>query len=53
MVCDGMGWLGVHLNHAANTEGQADIGAGRVRVLALKTDEERVIARAVKGVLDG
>ena len=51
-VCDGMGWLGVHLNHAANAKGQADIGAGRVRVLAMKTDEERVIARAVKGVVD-
>jgi acetate kinase len=54
-VCEGMGWVGVELDPDANAVpfdmpgGLVSSGAVRVRVL--RTDEERVIARAVAAVL--
>ena len=56
-VCEGMEWIGIALDEAANRAGIAGdevaIGRGPVRVMALRTDEERVIARAVSRVLSG
>ena len=52
-VCDAMDWLGVTLDAAANAAGAHEIGHGRVRVLVIPTDEERVIARAVNAALTG
>lgn len=50
-VCAGLGWLGVTLDPQANRAGTPEMGTGKVRVLALPTDEERVIARAVEAHL--
>jgi len=50
-VCDGMGWLGLSVDAAANAAGAPEIGTGPVRVLVIPTDEERVIARAVAVVV--
>lgn len=52
-VCEGMAWLGLSIDEAANArvDGAAEIGAGRVRVLVMPTDEERVIARAAAAFL--
>ncbi len=56
-VCDDMGWLGVTLDAAANAAPFDVPGGlvsdGPVRVRVLRTDEERVIARAVAGALVG
>ena len=46
-VCEGMEWLGLSVDPRANAGDAAEIGTGRVRVLVIPTDEERVIARAV------
>lgn len=47
-VCAGMGWLGIELDAAANAEGREVISAegANVRVMAIPTNEELVIARA-------
>ncbi len=47
-------WLGVELDDAANTRGEARISSAssRVRVLVVPTDEERVIARHVLRLLE-
>ncbi|MEM6486745.1 MAG: acetate/propionate family kinase [Pseudomonadota bacterium] len=47
-VCEGMGWVGIELDHAANADNATVISAplSRVRVLVIPTDEEIVIARA-------
>ncbi|MBC7138974.1 MAG: acetate/propionate family kinase [Defluviimonas sp.] len=50
-LCEGMDWLGLTLDGAANAAGAAEIGHGSVRVLVIPTDEERVIARAVNAAL--
>ncbi len=51
-ICEGMEWLGIRLDDAANNApGTVEIGAGKVRVLVIATDEERVIARAVHRAL--
>ncbi len=50
-LCEGMGWLGLTLDAAANEARAPEIGHGRVRVLVIPTDEERVIARAVNAAL--
>ncbi len=47
MVMDGMGYLGLEIDASSNVSGKVEIGAGPVRIMAIKTDEERVIARAV------
>lgn len=50
-VIDGLDFLGLRLDPAANDAGALSIGAGPTRVLAIPTDEERVIARAVSAAL--
>jgi len=50
-LCEGMDWLGLTLDAAANEARAPEIGHGRVRVLVIPTDEERVIARAVNAAL--
>ncbi len=50
-VLDGMEFLGLGVNAAANDANDTRIGAGRTPVLVIPTDEERVIARAVARVL--
>ncbi len=46
-VVEGLGFLGLKLDARANARGDTDIGAGKARVLVIRTDEEQVIARAV------
>ncbi|WP_179379335.1 acetate/propionate family kinase [Jannaschia marina] len=46
-VLQGMDWLGLSLDAAANDANAREIGAGATRALVIPTDEERVIARAV------
>lgn len=54
-VCDGMDWLGVTLDPDANLAPfdapGGLVSGGAVRVRVLRTDEERVIARAVAAAL--
>lgn len=52
-LCEGMDWLGLTLDAAANEARAEEIGHGRVRVLVIPTNEERVIARAVNAALQG
>jgi acetate kinase len=46
-----LGFLGLAIDPAANAAGAVRIGSGPVPVLALPTDEERVIARATAAAL--
>ncbi|MFW5641343.1 MAG: acetate/propionate family kinase [Roseicyclus sp.] len=46
-----LGFLGLAVAPEANAANGAEIGTGRVRVLVLPTDEERVIARATAAAL--
>ncbi|MEN0001319.1 MAG: acetate/propionate family kinase [Pseudomonadota bacterium] len=50
-VCQDMDWLGIELDKVANADNQRQISTGRVRVMVIPTDEEVVIARAVKAAL--
>jgi len=50
-VIEGMGFLGLNLDAAANATNAPRIGAGPTEVLVIPTDEERVIARAVSRAL--
>lgn len=50
-VINGMGFLGLELDAAANDAGAVSIGAGPAKVLVIRTDEERVSARAVAEAL--
>jgi acetate kinase len=43
-VIEGMDWLGLAIDRKANARGASEIGAGQVRVLVIRTDEEAVIA---------
>ena len=56
-VCDSMDWLGVTLDAAANAAPfdlpGGLVSTGSVRVRVLRTDEERVIARAVAEAMVG
>lgn len=49
-VCEGMGWIGISIDDGANAKnGPVLTGPdGRVAVLALKTDEEGVLAREAR-----
>ncbi|QQA43413.1 acetate/propionate family kinase [Pelagovum pacificum] len=51
-ACTRLGFLGIRLDEGANLSGLTDIGAGEVRVLRLATDEESVIAGAVRARLE-
>jgi acetate kinase len=46
-VCEGLDWLGIDLDAAANEAGADVISTGAVKVRVIRTDEELVIARAV------
>ena len=50
-VIEGMGFLGLTLDAAANAANATDIGTGSTEILVIRTDEERVIARAVARAL--
>ncbi len=50
-VIGGMGFLGLALDAGANASGATRIGTGKAEVLVIRTDEERVIARAVAKAL--
>ena len=52
-ICEGLGFLGIELNEARNTENAPVISAqnGRVAVRIIRTDEELMIARSVSRVL--
>ena len=52
-ICDGLGFLGIELNEARNTENASLISTdgGRVAVRVIRTDEELMIARSVIRVL--
>jgi len=47
-VCEGLGWFGIELDHAANDEDATVISTplSRARVMVVPTNEELVIARA-------
>lgn len=48
-ICEGLGFLGVHLDETRNAAGEPVISAdhGHVQVRVIRTDEEVVIAKAV------
>lgn len=46
-ILTGLSFLGFELNVNANQNNQRDISTGKTEALLIKTDEERVIARAV------
>jgi acetate kinase len=52
-ICDGLGFLGVDLAEERNVanEGLISTAASRVAVRVIRTDEERMIAKLVCGVL--
>ncbi|MFD2857194.1 acetate/propionate family kinase [Seohaeicola zhoushanensis] len=50
-VIEGLGFLGLQLDAAANAVNATDIGIGPTEILVIRTDEERVIARAVARAL--
>ena len=54
LVCDGLGWLGVRIDAAANRAGRREITAPgcEIRTLVLPTDEECVLAREARRALD-
>jgi acetate kinase len=53
-ICNGLGFLGIELNEARNAENAAVISsdAGRVVVRVIRTDEELMIARSVRRILE-
>ena len=50
-VVDGMGYLGLEVDAAANDANGPEIGAGPCPILVIPTNEELVIARAVQAIL--
>jgi len=52
-ICDGLAFLGIELDEAANSGNEAVIASARSRVSVrvIRADEERVIARIVGGLL--
>ncbi len=54
-ICRALDWLGVCLDEEANLRGAAVISTAgsRVRVRVMATDEERMIARHTRALLDG
>ncbi|WP_417807971.1 acetate/propionate family kinase [Thioclava sp.] len=50
-VCADMAWLGIALDPQANAQNAREIGADRVRVMVIPTNEEIVIARAARQVI--
>jgi acetate kinase len=54
-ICDGLGFLGVEIDNSRNAAaaGVISTDAGRVTVRVIRTDEELMIARSVRRVLEG
>jgi acetate kinase len=54
-VCEGMGWIGIELDHGRNAENGFELSSqlSRVRVLRIPTNEEIVIARAAARLVGG
>ena len=52
-ICSALGWLGVHLDDAANRAGGPRITAAdsKVQALVIPTDEEKMIARHTVGLV--
>ena len=50
-ICEGLGFLGIDLDAAANERGAAVISSGVVAVRVIRTDEESVIASSTLRVL--
>jgi len=52
-ICEGLGFLGIELNEARNTENTAVISAdaGSITVRVIRTDEELMIARSACRIL--
>ncbi len=50
-VIEGLDFLGLNLDPAANETGGPKVGSGAAEILVIPTDEERVIARAVARTL--
>jgi acetate kinase len=52
-ICEGLGFLGVHLSEERNAKHEPVIStdASRVTVRVIRTDESAVIAKVVAGVL--
>lgn len=59
-VCEGLGWLGLELDHARNGAREATLPRGarlisadlsRARIFVIPTDEEAVIARAASALM--
>jgi acetate kinase len=51
MALEKLGFLGLEVDAALNTANAATIHAGRVPILVMPTDEERIIARAAAAAL--
>jgi acetate kinase len=53
-ICDGLGFLGVELNESRNVEsaGMISTDAGAVTVRVIRTDEDLMIARSVRAILN-
>jgi acetate kinase len=57
-ICDGLDWLGIHVDSGANAaltgkEGRFDVDGSRVQLWAIPTDEELLIARDTWRVVTG
>lgn len=52
-ICEGLEFLGIEIDDAANERGDARIGSARVAVLVVRSDEELAIARQARRVLGG
>ena len=52
MVCEGLGFLGIRVDEAANVRDRVQIGRGETAILVIPTDEELAIAKEVASVLD-
>lgn len=50
-VARSLHWLGVSIDSASNVQNALEIGSGAVRVFAIPTNEERVIARAANATV--
>ncbi|WP_170326566.1 acetate/propionate family kinase [Ruegeria arenilitoris] len=53
LVCDGMRWIGIDMDHNRNADGGTVLSTdfSRVRILAIPTNEEMVIARAAAQIM--
>lgn len=47
-IGDGLEFLGIEIDTALNNRNASDIGLGQTKVMVIPTDEERIIARAVR-----